>query len=228
MINHNIAAQTSLVPSVGFPVCPEQEVVLTCTASGGSPLQWRVTTSTEVFIRTYITSTAQTNVVTMLGPFQAVLISTGPLTSTLTTTAQTALDGTEVQCSAPDVETVTVEVISKSILSSQFRAPPVGLFAQLPRLPPPVLPSWWLVRLLAPPQLQLQYSGLPVLELITTLSVSHQTSPHWEDRSPPLTLHWSYKMCLTTLHTLSILWPLTVLVAVLLLRQILTLVSTWV
>ena len=108
---------------------------------------------------------------------------------------------------------------------SQFRAPPVGLFTQLSRLPPPVLPAWWLVRLLAPPQLQLQCSGLPVLELITTLSVSHQTSPHWEDRSPPLALHWSYKMCLTTLHTLSVLRQLTVLVAVLLLRSILTLVG---
>ena len=32
-------------------------------------------------------------------------------------------------------------------------------------------------------------------------------------------------MCLTTLHTLSVLWPLTVLVAVLLLRQILILVG---
>ena len=93
-----------------------------------------------------------------------------------------------------------------------------NIYTQVPRLPPPVLPAWWLVRLPTPSQLQLQCSGLPVLELITTLSVSHQTSPHWEDRSPPLALHWSYKMCLTTLHTLSVLWSLTVLVAVLLLR----------
>ena len=112
--HNNIAAQTSLVPSVQFPVCPEQEVVLTCTASGGSQfLLWRVTTSTEVLTRNYLTSTAQTNVVTMLGPFQEVLTSTGPLTSTLTTTAQTSLDGTVVECTAPDVETVTVAVICK-------------------------------------------------------------------------------------------------------------------
>ena len=131
MIDHTIAAQTSLVPSVGFPVCPEQEVVLTCTASGSSQaLQWRITTLTEVLTRNYLASTAQTNVVTMLGPFQAVLISTGPLTSTLTTTAQTALDGTEVECTGPDVETVTVEVISKSILSS-FRAVPATLVFSL-------------------------------------------------------------------------------------------------
>ena len=107
--------------------------------------------------------------------------------------------------------------------NANLSQPPLS--PQLPRLPPPVLPSQWLVRLLAPPQLQLQCSGLPVLELITTLSVSHQTSPHWEDQSPPLALYWCYKMCLTTLNTLSVLWPLTVLVAVLLLRLCSTLVS---
>ena len=123
----SLTAQPSLTSSVVFPVCPPQQVIFTCTASGA--LIWRVTTTPmSTFVQVY--APGSPNMPATLGSgdtqFQAVLTSGSTamdvFTSTLTTTAHTALDGTVVECAASEsseFQTVTLSVTSKSCFTMQ-------------------------------------------------------------------------------------------------------------
>ena len=97
--------------------CPGEEVVFTCTDTGGIGLSWTVTTSVGgSFMQSYLTSSPvdePANHTIGDNQFQVVLTSTAPLTSTLTTTADTALDGTEVECASTTTETLTLQLLSK-------------------------------------------------------------------------------------------------------------------